>query len=160
VQASVKDSPRYLQTAAAQTKLQEVLELAPQHLSAKLLLGALHNVQRRRLTATASIYYTLRAAQDAMPTLLDQARAGTHTTLVPAAVESGLAGLRKVRPLADPKIQPYVDAWREFIEACSQAESGQGTVESVESKRQALFNEMDRLGTNRELAQKMLQEGI
>lgn len=160
VQASVKDSPRYLQTAAGQARLQEVLELAPQHLSARLLLGALHNAQRRHLTATASIYYTLLAAHDALPSLVDQARAGTRTALVPAAVQSGLAGLRKVRPLADPKIQPFVDAWTEFIQAWSQAESGMGTYEMAESKRQALLNEMGRLDTNKELAQKMLQEGI
>lgn len=160
IQDSLKESPRYWQTPAGQAKLRQVLELAPQHLSAKLLLAAAQNKQRRHLTATASLYYIFTAIQNALPTLLDQQKSGEKVQLMPESIEQGLRDLHNLRPMADVRIQPLIDAWSEFIQAWSDAQSGQGSYPLAESKRQALLATMNKLNANRELAQKMLQEGI
>jgi hypothetical protein len=159
VRAELKNSRTYLQTSEAQDKLRRILRLAPQHISAKLLLGLTGNTQRRRLSATASEYYTFVAVQGALPTLLDaaNAKAGQST---PEAVNLGLGSLRKLRPLSDIRVQPLIDAWSEFIQAISDAEAGRASADLIDDKRHALLDVMARLDANQDMIEKMLHEGV
>lgn len=155
----IKNSPGYLQTPGAQAKLRRIIALAPQDISARLLLGAAQNTQRRRLSATASEYYTFVAVAGAVPTLLDpsNARVGQST---PEAINLALRDLGKVRPIADLRVQPLIDAWSEFIQACDDAEGGRGSADLVQTKRQALLDTMVELGANQGMIEKMLNESI
>lgn len=159
IQQSAKESSDYLETPDAQQKLQRVLQLAPEHLSAKLLLDAITNRQRKRLSAAASEYYTFEAVGDMLPTLYaKEGNAPQSQDLVSdVSIDEGLKTLHKLRPMADLTVRPLIDAWTEFTEALEQSGAWNST---VEIKAQAVRDAMATLNANRDLAQKMLKQGI
>jgi hypothetical protein len=154
---SMKDSPDFIYTDAAAAQLQQVLELAPNDLSAKLLmLVSQHRVPR--LSARASEYYTIRAVQAMWDTL--DAKGGAHAVLTDAAIDETLKELKKVRPLADLTIRPWIDSWIDFLNAGKELRAGDDSTEDVDEKYQTMVNEAVKLDTNRDLAEKMLHEGM
>ncbi|MGA2582490.1 MAG: S16 family serine protease [Tepidisphaeraceae bacterium] len=160
IQQSIKQSPDYLTTAKARDDLQQVLELAPNHLSAKVLLSIAQGTARTRLTASASEYYTLVAVNFALPMISDQLKSGTKSPVLPAMVDECLNRLRLVHQRSDPQILPMIDAWQDWIEASSDYESGNASDNYLESKRLAVLDAMTRLQANRDLIEKMLHEGM
>jgi hypothetical protein len=153
----MKDSPDFIYTDAAAAQLQQVLELAPNDMSAKLLmLVSQHRVPR--LSARASEYYTIRAVQ-AMWDTLDN-KGGAHAVLSDAAIDETLKELKKVRPLADLTIRPWIDSWIDFLNAGKELRAGGDSTEDVDEKYQTMVNEAVKLDTNRDLAEKMLHEGM
>ena len=93
IQQSIKSNPNYLHTPEAQTKLGQILDLVPQHLSAKLLLLIAQGKQPKTLSPTASMYYTFVAVRVMLPIL--KARCSPSAADVPsAAVKEGLADLK------------------------------------------------------------------
>jgi len=159
VQKSLKDSPLYLQTPDAEAKLKDILDLAPNHLSARILLDHLHGKQRRRLTATASEFYMFSAVAQMLPTIYasegqQTASLGNVSTV---AIEAGIRGLRHLRPMADLSIQPLIDTWIDFSTAVQQ--QGRWTPD-VAAKAQAIRDALAKVNADQELAQKMLKEGI
>jgi hypothetical protein len=159
IQQSLKDSPGYLAKPHALQKLKKVLELAPNHLSAKLLLLRADNKLRGRLSAWASEYYTFAAVQGMLPTLY--AREGytprSSDLVSSVAIEEGVKSLHHLRPMADTSVQPLVDAWIEF---CSTLEETGAWNADVQAKAQAVRDVMVKLDADQNLAQKMLREGI
>jgi hypothetical protein len=149
----------YLQSSDAINKLKKIVQLEPRHISAKLLLGAGLNTQRRRLSAGASEYYTFTAIAAALPTLVNpsDAKPGQAT---PEAIDLALRDLKKLRPMSDLRVQPMIDAWSEFISMCSEAEAGRATEDQLDAKRQALLNVMAHLNANKDMIEKMLNEGV
>ncbi|MGA2585381.1 MAG: S16 family serine protease [Tepidisphaeraceae bacterium] len=160
IQQSMKQSPDYLKTAKAQTDLQQVLDLDPDHLSAKVLLSIAQGTARTRLTASASEYYTLVAVNFALPMINDQLKSGTKSPVLPAMVDESLNRLRLVHQRSDPHILPLIDAWHDWIQASSDYESGDASDDYLESKRLAVLDAMTKLQANRELIEKMLHEGM
>ena len=75
-------------------------------------------------------------------------------------VRAGLADLRKLRPLADAKVQPLIDAWSKYIGALNQMQQGMGSSRDVEENRQLLLDEMAKEHADADLMQKMLREGM
>jgi hypothetical protein len=160
IQQSIKQSPDYLQTAKAQDDLHQVLDLAPNHLSAKVLLSIAQGTARTRLTAGASIYYTLVAVQFALPMINQQIQSGTKSPVLPAMVDESLNRLRLVHQRSDPHILPLIDAWQDWIQASSDYESGNASDDYLEGKRLAVQDAMTKLQANRELIEKILHEGM
>ena len=148
----------YLKSKKAQDDLQAVLAFAPQHLSAKILLAVAQGKQPKTLSATASCYYTAVAVHPMLEILVE--RNGQGRQVPSGAVKSGLADLKKLRPLADPNVRPLIDAWANFIDAFSDMQSGAASGQRAESKRQALLDEMAKQKANADMMQKMLKEGI
>jgi hypothetical protein len=159
VQQGIQNSPGYLQESDAQSKLEHILELAPQHFSAKLLLQVAHNKQRRRLTAGASEYYAFVALNSVLPAL-DVEKVVGPAQVMPAAMSQGLAALRKLRPLADLRIQPLIDACSELIQARSDFDLGNGTADLLKAKFLAFEDELSKLQADTTLMEKMLHEGV
>ena len=159
IQQAMGKSSAYIYGRDAHAKLTQVLALAPNHYSAKLLL-MVNGRNLPRLSARASEYYTFVAVESMWETMHVQAQAGATPQLTAAATDAALKELHKLRPLADLRVQPYVDAWIDFIQGCDQLRQGTTTWQMVETKHQALLNEGIKLDANRDLAEKMLHEGI
>lgn len=159
IQQSIQDAPDYLHGDEAQSKLQRVLDLAPQHLSAKLLLQVAQNKQRRRLTAGASEYYAFVALNGVVPAL-DVEKVVGSPQVMPAAMSEALDALHKLRPISDLRIQPLIDACSELIQARSDLDLGNGTPELLREKYRAFVDELTKLQSDTTLMEKMLHEGV
>jgi hypothetical protein len=93
--------------------------------------------------------------------VLQQRDASRDRNKVPSGViRSGIADLRKLRPLADPKVRPLVDAWLKFIGAWNDLQQGEGSAQTLEAQRQSLLDEMAREQADPQSMQKMLKDGM
>jgi hypothetical protein len=160
VQASLKKSPGELRTKAVRDKLTMITGLAPNHVSAQLLLLASQDKQPRKLSAGGSLYYMAVAIRGVMPALKQQAVAADRQRVPPAAVTEGLRALDRLNPIADPAMQPLVRAYREFIGAVSEVQSGRGSPANLRAKAQAVEDAEAKVNANRDVMEKMLQEGV
>lgn len=158
VQASMQNSRDYIYTDGAITKLNQVVALAPNHYSAKLLLLV---AQRKvpRLSAAASKYYTFVAVHEMWDNLAAQSQGG-KTQLTQAIVDTILGKLNKVRPLSDLTVRPYIDAWIDYIQVCNDMRMGEASEGFANEKYHELMDASSKLDANRDLAEKMLQQGI
>jgi Lon protease (S16) C-terminal proteolytic domain len=159
VQEGIKKTPAYLSSPDAREKLTRVLKLAPNHLSAKLLLMVANGEQPKTLSATASMYYTFVAVRGMLPILTERSENGS-TQIPSTVVKDGLADLKKLRPLADESIRPLIDAWSRFIWGWNLLQNGNSDKETFLAQAQAVDDAMAKLQANQALMQKMLKEGI
>jgi hypothetical protein len=160
IQQSMRASPGYLRSDDARDKLKQVTELAPNHLSAKLLLQIAESKQRQRLTEWASEYYAQMELNSVIPVLTDKNFATGTQHLIPAAVDVALVKLRHLRPISDVRIQPFVDCCIELIQARSSYDVGAASHETLMEKYQAYSDAYDKLQGDRALMEKMLHEGV
>jgi hypothetical protein len=160
VQAKLAKSPDSVHNKDVVEKLNSIVELAPNHYSAKLLLALGQNKQPHKLSVTASMYYTFVSVGNMAPTLFEHASAPAKGQVTPQVIKDGLRQLDKVRRLAAPETIPFVNAWSDFIKAFNDAETGAGPPQAVQQKLQKVDDEMAKLQTNRELMEKRLHEGI
>jgi hypothetical protein len=159
VQDGLKDSPDYLNHNEATQQLVAVLELAPQHLSAKLLLAMAAGKQPKTLSATASQYYTSLAVRSMLTALIERNESKEASKVPSAVLRTGLADLHKLRPMADPKVRPLIDAWVRFLQAWNDLQTGEGSAHRLETQRQSLLDEMAKENSDPKLMQKILKEG-
>jgi hypothetical protein len=161
IAADLKTSPEKVHLPEYQTRLKRIVELAPNHISARLLLLISQNKQPRKLSAAASIYYTMVASQQAMPDVFIQLWAAQRMTRQSStAVEAGLTNLVHLRGKVDPKVLPFVDSMIGFIQASAAANTGRGNPRTLENRRQQVYEALSGLQTDRALMEKMLHEGI
>lgn len=158
VRELIKRSPERLRSKDVQSKLSAAVEAYPNHYSAKLLLLAAQEKQAKRLSATASQYYTFVAVNKVMPAVFDRARAKQQ--LPAATIQQGLRDLERVRRITDPKMLPLIDALRNFMRELNEAANGRGSQRDIETRAQAVQDAMAKVETDRDLMQKMLNEGI
>jgi Lon protease-like protein len=161
VAADLKTSPEKVHLPEYQAKLYHITELAPNHISARLLLLIAQNKQPRTMSAAASMYYTAVASQQAMPDIFIQIWADQRLARQSApAVDAGLTNLRKIHGKVDPKVLPLVDAMVGFIQASAAANNGRGNPRAIEARRQQVYDALATLQTDRTLMEKMLHEGV
>ncbi len=164
VQQSFKKSPGYLKTPDAGSKLHQILEKAPNHLSAKLLQQVAQGKAPHQLSAAASQYYTYVAVDTVTPMLFEQfdaaSKHGKLTKVNHDVVEAGLRDLEKVHRVAAPEMVPLVDGWRDYISALEKLLDKKVSGSYYESKRQALLDIMEKQKVDQALLEKMLHEGI
>jgi hypothetical protein len=160
VQQALKDDPHALQNGAVQSELREILSLEPNHLSAKLLLMVAENKQPPALSPTASLYYTNMAVNVMLPILKDRANFDSTHQITSSAVQQQLADLNKLRPIADGKIQPLIDAWVRLLRTWSALEAGGGSPAGMDALIQKLTDEIAIVNADPDLNQKLLTEGM
>ncbi|HSJ01034.1 MAG: S16 family serine protease [Verrucomicrobium sp.] len=105
----LKSNPSALTTPAVKNGLTEILEVAPNHVSARLLLMAAQGMLPKQFSPSGS----LDAVNQAVAAV-DEA-AGTDLTAT-SALDSGKVGaarsrLQRLRGMVDTRVQPLVDAW-------------------------------------------------
>ena len=124
IQKSMQADSDYLHSDDAVKKLTQVTQLAPNHLSARLLLQIAQNTARTHLTPMASIYYAQMELTSVIPELTEQDVATGTWHLMPAGVNAALMKLNHLRPRADFRVQPFVDSCIDLIQARSDYDSG------------------------------------
>jgi hypothetical protein len=156
----VHDTPGYLQTDDAADLLHEAAEDAPGDLTLRLLLQQAEGKTRRRLSPEASECCTLTAVKDFLPDFFnaDAGAATQPTTRMSGENETAL--LRKVRPLADLKVQPLIDAWSEFLLWQTAYNSGRAALAPYLEHRKALMDAMAGLKLNKDAASDLVRQGI
>jgi hypothetical protein len=156
----IKQSPAYLQSDDAKSQLREAITLASNDLTARMLLSVALSRVRYRLSPEASEYFTFAAAGNFLDDLNpDDPSAATRPTARTSA-EQELQLLRKVRPMADLRIQPLVDAWSEYIDMQIAFNTGRASSDLYAAKRQSLLDEMQTLKLDRDTAQKIVRAGM
>ena len=161
VAADLKTAPEKVHLPEYTKRLKAITDLAPNHYSAKLLLLIGENKQPRTMSAGASVYYTMVASQQAMPDVFFQLWADKRMARQSSvAVDAGLINLRKIRVKVDPKVLPLLDSMIGFIQASAAANNGRGNPRALETRRQAVFDALAGLQTDRAVMEKMLHEGI
>ncbi len=160
VQAKLAKSPDSIHYKENIDKLSSIVDLAPDHYSAKLLLAVAQNKQPRKLSATASMYYTFISIGNMGPTLIDRAKNPAKGQVTPQVVKDGLRQLDKVRRVSAPETIPFVNAWSDMIKAWNDLETGVGSPQMLQAKVKQFEDVMAKLKTNRDLMEKMLHEGI
>jgi hypothetical protein len=160
IQKSMQASTDYLHSDDALTKLTKVTQLAPNHLSARLLLQIAQNTARRHLTPMASIYYAQMELVSVIPVLTEKDVATGTQHLMPAAVNTAIRKLNYLRPRADIRVQPFVDSCIELIQARNDYDTGTISHDQLMLKLRAYTDEFDKLQDDRALMEKMLHEGV
>lgn len=160
VQQELKDDPKKIHSKEIQSQLAQVVDLEPRHFSAKLLLMTAQNLQPKKLSATATMYYTVTAFKTVWPTLMEHAKAPNPPLMNSLVVQEVLHSLDKVRQLADPQVVPFVNAYRLYIEALNDLEYHRASPNMVEERRQVVLDTLAKLQADRDLMEKMLYEGI
>ncbi len=160
LQKALQATPAAIHTKQMQSDLQQVLNLAPEHLSARLLLAIARGDEPKTLSAAASQYYTFLAVGSMADALQERDDSPAASDVPSSVVRAGLASLRKLRPMADESVRPLIDAWSRFIGAWNQLQEGIGSAHSVEEQRQSVLDEMARENSDPDLMQKMLKQGM
>ncbi len=160
VQADLKKSATRLHTKEVRDKLATAADLAPNDYSVKLLLLASQDKQPKRLSATATAYYTSVAINGVAPLLMDRSQAIDKSKIHSDAVAAAIRKIDKARRLGDPKLLPFVDASRELIKSLNDFETGVGSVNQLQSARDKFLDAYNKLDTDRDLMEKMNKEGI
>ena len=160
VQKPLKDKPADVRSAAVQEKLAKVLSLAPQHLSAQVLVSIGHDKEPKFLSIAASQYYTYLSVGSMMDALKQRSDTNAVRSVPSSVVRTGLSKLQKLRTLADPTARPLIDAWVGYIEAWNDLQQGIGSNQTLEFKRQALLDELAKENTDPDMMQKRLREGV
>lgn len=155
-----KPRPDYVHSQEAKDKLGEILQLAPNHLSAKLLLTVALDKQSKTLSPPASQYSTFLAVRAMLPVLPERPAANNKQQVTPALARQALAELKKVRVITHASMRPLVDAWSRFIDSWIAIQSTSGSKRAFETQRQSLMDEMARLGAEPDMIQKILKEGV
>ena len=104
--------PNVLRNVKVKAKLANVLKLAPNHLSAKLLLDSATGRAPRSLSLLGSLENIERSAAS----LLEAARGGKsgRDTLAPDELAGGITELKRVRMKLDRRTWPYADSIHDF----------------------------------------------
>ena len=160
VQEALNKSADALKGKAIREKLASIIDLAPNHYSAKLLLLASQEKQPRRLSATASLFYTAIAIRGVMPAIDGKNKVAKIQDAAPAAIVESLKNIDRVKRVADPTVVPLVDAWREFIRALGDVRTGVGSVQTLQMRASTLEDAAVKLNARRDVMEKMLREGV
>ena len=155
-QQKMHTNPHYFSAPDAAIQLQKVLDLAPNHLSAKLLLGLTTHHQRTHLTVPTSLYYCDFIADPVLPRdSSDQIR-----RVDPTDLDSSIAQLQKLRPIADRKTQAYIDSVREYVQGLGDYQQHQISLDDLRSREQDCIRERSKLAEDDKAVQQMLKEGV
>jgi len=158
VQQILVNNPDMIKDKDVQNKLDQVLLLAPNHYSAKLLSLLAQNKQPQKMSVAASEYYTFLAMQPLGPTILQSEDPLKTTT--PAVMEVGLKQLQKARWYADPQVFPFVEATQDFFQTVLAAAQGQVPMSDIDDKYQTVQSAAQKLGVNPDAMTKSLHDGI
>ncbi len=159
LQQACHSSPAYLKGKAAAAQLHDVLGLAPRHLSARVLLDMNLGTAPRTLSVGGSEYHTAVAVRTLLTAMGERSPLAAARQMPSGLIRSGLADLRKLRPIADPAVRPLIDAWARFITTWNEHQDGGASAVDVERQRQALLDEMQKERADPKLMEKLLHEG-
>jgi hypothetical protein len=159
----------YLHKDQTQALLKQVLELAPNHVSAKYALDISQDKGPRTLTRTGSLVEIFSAAYpfwQAMSGLNTRKHKHLTREMLPSAMlQDIMKQLRDMRARTHPDVEPLRTAMIDWIDAVDRvlsARRGQVTQSDlaiIDRRASALDKQLERLGTDQKLIEKIMREG-
>jgi hypothetical protein len=138
LQAELTKSERLaLQKPETKATLKQVLELAPNHLSAKLVLALAENSAPKTLTPAASDQQLFLAYIPYLE-IISSGKQFDRTTITPAITTTTRRRLDTLRPIIDPGYRPMLVESSAFIETLDGYVSGRVPFATLKSKIDAL----------------------
>ena len=160
VQTALAKSPEQIKTKAVRDRLAEIVDLAPNHHSAKLLMAVATDKQPRRLSSGATLYYMALAIEGVVPALKELTKATDRQTVTPVAIKDGIRTLDRIRRIADPPLIPLLDSYRDFLRGVADAQAGTIPVNALKARIKAVEDAEAKVKVNRDVMEKMLREGV
>jgi hypothetical protein len=158
IQADLKKDPTRIHSPQMAQRLNEVLELAPNHYSAKLLYLMSQHQEPTTLSGAATYYYANVAVAQMIPGWKD--KKPTVALASPTVVHDALAKLVKLRTCCDPQFARYVNCTWEFMRAMNDFQNGAGSQAEMRADAQLVLDEDAKLSMDRALMEKILHEGV
>lgn len=165
LQREMKSGVASLKTPAAQQKLGTILDLAPNHVSAKYALDIAKGNGPRTLTRNASVIEIFAAAYPFWEAVNDKNKAITRAELPVATIKSMKTDLNAIKRYTHPDVEGLrrsLLTWIDTIDTILSSAGKQVTerdVKIVEQRRDALVKELKRLDSDESLVAKMMREG-
>jgi hypothetical protein len=156
-----------LKTPAMQTKLATILDLAPNHISAKFALDIAKGQGPRTLTRNASVIEIFVAANPFWEAVSDKKKKQkiTRDELPVSTIKSMKAELNAIKRYTHPDVEGLRKSmlvWIDTIDTILGSGGKEVTerdVRIVEQRRDALVKELKRLNSDEALVAKMMREG-
>lgn len=147
-----------LKDPSNQSTLRRIVELAPNHLSASLLLAIAENRADTTLSAGASLYEISVIGYPYIGILSGRERV-TRASL-PASVTIGARRrIQKLRPIVNKDFQPILADLAAFVERAEAVANRLESEASLDEKRQAFFQHLEAMSENRNVLEKLVREG-
>ena len=166
LQKDMKGGVGSLKSPAAQTKLATILDLAPNHLSAKYALDIAKGNGPRTLTRNASLIEIFAAAYPFWEKMADKGKPKiTRDDLPVSTMKSMKADLNSIKRYTHPDVEGLRKSmlvWIDTIDTILGSAGKQVTehdVQVVQQRREALVKELKRLNSDEALVAKMMREG-
>ncbi|MBC8108028.1 MAG: hypothetical protein H7Z14_15680 [Anaerolineae bacterium] len=155
-----------LKTPAAQQKLGTILDLAPNHVSARYALDIAKGNGPRTLTRNASVVEIFAAAYPFWEVVTDKNKKDiTRAELPVETIKSMKADLNSIKRVTHPDVEGLRKSmlvWIDTIDTILSSAGKQVTerdVKIVDQRRDALVKELKRLNSDEALVAKMMREG-
>jgi hypothetical protein len=155
-----------IKTPAAQQKLGTILDLAPNHVSAKYALDIAKGNGPRTLTRNASVIEIFAAAYPFWEKVNDKNKKKISRDELPVAtIKTMKADLNSIKRVTHPDVEGLRKSmlvWIDTIDTILSSAGKQVTerdVKIVEQRRDALVKELKRLDSDEALVAKMMREG-
>jgi hypothetical protein len=153
-----KPNGQALRNPTVKAALQRILELAPNHLSAKYLLAEAENTGPKTLSARASLYELSVIAYPYQGFLSGRGQV-TRASLPVGTTANARRHLNALRPIINKDIQPLLLDLSAYVEK-AEAVAGKGAkLAELEERRGALLSHMSAVSVSREVMEKLVREG-
>lgn len=153
-----KSGRNALHDLSTQSTLRRIVELAPNHLSARLLLAIAENRANTTLSAGASLYEISVISYPYRDILSGRDRV-TRIMLPSSVTINARRRIQKLRPVVNKDFQPILADLAAFVERAEAVANRQATEASLDEKRQEFFQDLEAMSENREVLEKLVREG-
>jgi hypothetical protein len=149
----------YLASADAKDKLQNVLEFAPNHLSAKYLLLCADGKQPRKLSVGMSLY-RMALATNRFVANLNDARRLAHQQLSDAVFTEAVRQLHALRAITADETVTTLATLTDFVESLQRYNRHGTSLSEVNRRFEAWRLALSKLEANPDTMAKILREGV
>ncbi|MED5470363.1 MAG: S16 family serine protease [Verrucomicrobiota bacterium] len=162
--AIARYKPTVLRNVRIQNKLREIIQLAPNHLSARLCLELATGKGRKTLSLLGSLESTEQSAS----VLLDAARSGAANgdALAPDELGKAINNIKRIRLKLDKRVWPYADSIQDFGKLVRTFKTSPPKSISTKKKKlteiqlaaERIENEAKRIRNNKEIMEELIQK--
>ncbi len=158
LQSQAASDPDLLSHVGVREKLKHILQLAPNHLSAKYLLASADGNARKELSAAASQYY--------LSIVLSHYRGifamggGPATIAVTAQMTDSIEQrLSVLRPIINKDMKPLLNDIALMASAAQNVANGRGSMASLQAHVDSIESRLGNMAMDQDLMEKLVRQG-
>ena len=158
LQVEQQHNPGFLSSQAVHDKLKHILELAPNHLSAKYLLQSAEGNQTKELSLAASQYYTSLILSH----YADLFRKGSQLAAItiPAHLTESLQKrVNMLRPIIKSDMKPLFIEVSLLVNQAQYVSDGRGNLDSLKTRLKSIEARLEDISMDQAMMEKMIREG-